>query len=59
MNVRVIVMFRDKYDPKQLHRVGDVLKNITKERLNEIKDFVEVIEKTNSEEIVKKSNRRG
>ncbi len=59
MNVRVIEMFRDKYDPKHLHKVNDILKNITKERFNEIKDFVEIIKEKNSEEIVKKSNRRG
>ena len=59
MKVRVVVMFRNKYNPKQLHKVNDILENITKERFNEIKDFVEIIEETNSEEIVKKSNRRG
>lgn len=59
MDVKVIVMFRDKYDTKQLHKVNDIIKNITKERYNEIKDFVEIIKEKNSEEIVKKSNRRG
>jgi len=58
MKVKVIVMFRDKYDLKTLHKVNDIL-NITKERFEEIKDFVEIIEERNSEEIVKKSNRRG
>ena len=58
MKVRVVEMFRDKYDLKTLHKVNDIL-NITKERFEEIKDFVEIIEEKNSEEIVKKSNRRG
>ena len=59
MKVKVIEMFRDKYNLKILHKVNDILENITEERFNEIKNFVEIIEEKNSEEIVKKSNRRG
>ena len=44
MKVRVVVMFRDKYNLKIVHKVNDVLENITKERYEEIKDFVEIIE---------------
>lgn len=59
MKVRVKEMFRDKYNLKTLYKVNDILDNIKKERYNEIKNFVEIIEEENSEEIVKKSNRRG
>ena len=57
MKVKVIEMFRDKYNNKIVHKANDVLE-VSKKRYEETKQFVEIIEK-NSEEIVKKSNRRG
>lgn len=44
MRVKVKEMFWDKYKPKTLHKVNDVLENITEKRYSEIKNLVEVIE---------------
>lgn len=44
MKVKVIEMFWDKYNPETLHKVNDVLENVTKERYSEIKELVEIIE---------------
>ena len=43
MKVKVIEMFWDKYNPKTLHKVNDVLENISKETYEEIKTLVEII----------------
>jgi hypothetical protein len=48
MKVRVISPFRDKYTFK-LHKVGDELE-VSKERYNEIKPYVEVIKKKKGQE---------
>ena len=44
MKVRVKTLFWDKYNPEVLHKVNDVLDNITEERYSEIKNLVEIIE---------------
>lgn len=49
MKVKVIEMFWDKYNPKVLHKVNDVLENITEERYSEIKELVEIIENKKEE----------
>lgn len=49
MKVKVIEMFWDKYNPKVLHKVNDVLVNITEERYSEIKELVEIIENKKQE----------
>lgn len=49
MKVKVIEMFWDKYNPKILHKVNDVLENITEERYSEIKELVEIIENKKEE----------
>lgn len=49
MKVKVIEMFWDKYNPKVLHKVNDVLESITEERYNEIKSLVEIIKKEKEE----------
>lgn len=49
MKVKVIEMFWDKYNPKILHKVNDVLENVSEERYSEIKDLVQVIENKKEE----------
>lgn len=49
MKVKVIEMFWDKYNPKVLYKVNDVLENITEERYSEIKELVEIIENKKEE----------
>ncbi|MBP3504708.1 MAG: hypothetical protein J6K18_06225 [Bacilli bacterium] len=49
MKVKVIEMFWDKYNPKTLHKVNDVLENVTDERYSEIKELVEIIENKKEE----------
>lgn len=49
MKVKIIEMFWDKYNPKTLHKVNDVLENVTDERYSEIKELVEIIENKKEE----------
>ncbi len=44
MSVKVISIFVDK-NTKQRYKLGEVL-NVTKERYEEIKDFVEIVKDT-------------
>jgi hypothetical protein len=48
MKVKVISLFRDKYTGKY-HKVGEEL-DVSKERYNEIKPYVEVIKKKKGQE---------
>lgn len=48
MKVKVTSVFRDKYTFK-IHKVGDELE-VSKERYNEIKPYVEVIKKKKGQE---------
>ena len=48
MKVKVISVFRDKYTFK-IHKTGDVLE-VSKERYNEIKPYVEIIKKKKGQE---------
>ena len=57
MKVKVIEMFWDKYNTETLHKVNDVLDNITKERYSEIKELVEIIEIKKEEENSKKERK--
>lgn len=57
MKVKVVEMFWDKYNPKVLHKVNDVLENITKERYLEIQNLVEVIDNKIEEKTRRKSER--
>ena len=48
MKVTVTSVFRDKYTGKY-HKIGDELE-VSKERYNEIKDYVEVVKKKKGQE---------